>query len=39
MDLFKLLKIFGVYDGEEVEVVNGRYGLYVCFGKKFILFL
>lgn len=36
MDLFKLPKTLGVYDGEEVEVANGRYGPYVRFGKKFI---
>ncbi|MAL58755.1 MAG: DNA topoisomerase I [Flavobacteriaceae bacterium] len=36
MDLFKLPKQLGVYDGEEVEVANGRYGPYVRFGKKFI---
>jgi len=36
MDLFKLPKTLGVYDGEEVEVNNGRYGPYVRFGKTFI---
>jgi DNA topoisomerase-1 len=36
MDLFKLPKDLGVYDGEEVEVNNGRYGPYVRWGKKFI---
>ncbi|KAA3622205.1 MAG: type I DNA topoisomerase [Flavobacterium sp.] len=36
MDLFKLPKTIGVYDGEEIEVNNGRYGPYVRFGKKFI---
>ena len=36
MDLFKLPKDLGIYDGEEVEVANGRYGPYVRFGKKFI---
>ncbi|MEZ4874199.1 MAG: type I DNA topoisomerase [Flavobacteriaceae bacterium] len=36
MDLFKLPKVLGNYDGEEVEVANGRYGPYVRFGKKFI---
>lgn len=36
MDLFKLPRTLGVYDGEEVEVNNGRYGPYVRFGKKFI---
>ncbi|MCW9038482.1 type I DNA topoisomerase [Altibacter sp.] len=36
MDLFKLPKTLGVYEGEEVEVNNGRFGPYVRFGKKFI---
>lgn len=36
MDLFKLPKTLGVYEGEEVEVNNGRYGPYVRFGKTFI---
>ena len=36
LDLFKLPKDLGVYDGEEVEVNNGRYGPYVRWGKKFI---
>lgn len=36
MDLFKLPKTLGEYDGLEVEVANGRYGPYVRFGKKFI---
>ena len=36
MDLFKLPKTLGVYDGEEVEVNNGRFGPYVRLGKKFI---
>ncbi len=36
MDLFKLPKTLGVYDAEEVEVNNGRFGPYVRFGKKFI---
>ncbi len=36
MDLFKLPKDLGVYDAEEVEVNNGRYGPYVRWGKKFI---
>ncbi|NND88366.1 MAG: DNA topoisomerase I, partial [Flavobacteriaceae bacterium] len=36
MDLFKLPKTLGVYDAEEVEVNNGRYGPYVRFGKTFI---
>ena len=36
MDLFKLPKKLGVYDAEEVEVANGRFGPYVKWGKKFI---
>ena len=36
MDLFKLPKKLGEYDGAEVEVANGRYGPYVRWGKKFI---
>jgi len=36
MDLFKLPKSLGVYDNEEVEVNNGRFGPYVRFGKIFI---
>lgn len=36
LDLFKLPKQLGVYDAEEVEVANGRFGPYVRFGKKFI---
>jgi len=36
LDLFKLPKSLGIYEGEEVEVSNGRYGPYVRFGKKFI---
>ena len=36
MDLFKLPKTLGVYEGEEVDVNNGRFGPYVRFGKKFI---
>lgn len=36
MDLFKLPKSLGIYDAEEVEVANGRFGPYVRFGKKFI---
>ncbi len=36
MDLFKLPKSLGVYDAEEVEVANGRFGPYVRWGKKFI---
>jgi len=36
MDLFKLPKALGTFEGEEVEVNNGRFGPYVRFGKKFI---
>ncbi|WP_343487957.1 type I DNA topoisomerase [Allomuricauda sp. d1] len=36
MDLFKLPRKLGVYEGEEVEANVGRYGPYVRFGKKFI---
>ncbi|RSK39954.1 type I DNA topoisomerase [Mangrovimonas spongiae] len=36
MDLFKLPKSLGDYEGEAVEVNNGRYGPYVKFGKKYI---
>ncbi|RYH75598.1 type I DNA topoisomerase [Flavobacteriaceae bacterium 144Ye] len=36
MDLFKLPKSLGTYEGEEVEVNNGRFGPYVKFGKKFV---
>jgi DNA topoisomerase-1 len=36
MDLFKLPKTLGVYDNEEVEVNNGRFGPYVRLGKTFI---
>lgn len=36
MDLFKLPKTLGIYDAEEVEVNNGRFGPYVRIGKKFI---
>ncbi|MDY7395346.1 type I DNA topoisomerase [Aureibaculum sp. 2210JD6-5] len=36
MDLFKLPKTIGNYEGEEVIVNNGRFGPYVKFGKKFI---
>ncbi|RPD99644.1 type I DNA topoisomerase [Aureibaculum marinum] len=36
MDLFKLPKTIGDYEGEEVVVNNGRFGPYVKFGKKFI---
>ncbi|RMA66533.1 type I DNA topoisomerase [Ulvibacter antarcticus] len=36
MDLFKLPKTLGIYDGEEVEVNNGRFGPYIRLDKKFI---
>jgi DNA topoisomerase I len=36
MDLFKLPKEIGEYEGEPVEVNNGRFGPYVKYGKKFV---
>ena len=36
MDLFKLPKDLGEYEGEPVEVNNGRFGPYVKFGEKYI---
>ena len=36
LDLFKLPRGLGEYEGEAIEVNNGRYGPYVRFGKKFI---
>ena len=36
MDLFKLPRKLGVYEGEEVAANVGRFGPYVKFGKKFI---
>lgn len=36
MDLFKLPKSMGEYEGEDVEVNNGRFGPYVRHGKIFI---
>ena len=36
MDLFKLPKTLGDFEGEEILVNNGRFGPYVKFGKKFI---
>lgn len=36
MDLFRLPKDLGEYDGEEVVVANGRFGPYVRFGKVFV---
>lgn len=36
LDLFKLPRDLGEYEGEAIEVNNGRYGPYVRFDKKFI---
>lgn len=36
MDLFRLPKTLGTYEGEEVIVANGRFGPYVRFGKTFV---
>lgn len=36
MDLFKLPKELGQYEGETVEVNNGRFGPYVKFGDAFV---
>ncbi|MDY0780240.1 type I DNA topoisomerase [Tenacibaculum sp. IB213877] len=36
MDLFKLPKTIGTYEGEEVVVSNGRYGPFVKFGKMYV---
>ena len=36
MDLFKLPRKLGVFEGEEVEANVGRYGPYVRHGKKFV---
>jgi DNA topoisomerase-1 len=36
LGLFALPKVLGTFDGEEVEVSNGRFGPYVRFGKTFI---
>ncbi|WP_242202643.1 type I DNA topoisomerase [Aestuariivivens insulae] len=36
MDLFELPKSLGAYEGEEVEVNNGRFGPYVKYGKAFV---
>ncbi|MDX5584071.1 MAG: type I DNA topoisomerase, partial [Aureibaculum sp.] len=36
LDLFKLPKAIGQFEGEEVVVAVGRFGPYVRFGKKFI---
>jgi len=36
LGLFALPKVLGTFEGEEVEVSNGRFGPYVRFGKLFI---
>jgi DNA topoisomerase I len=36
MNLFQLPKQLGSYEGETIEVNNGRFGPYVKFGKKFV---
>ncbi|MFT5892803.1 MAG: DNA topoisomerase-1 [Dokdonia sp.] len=36
MELFKLPKDLGVYEDEEIQVNNGRFGPYVRFGKVFV---
>lgn len=36
MDLFKLPKDLGTYEGQEIQVNNGRFGPYVKFGKQFV---
>ncbi len=36
MDLFQLPKKLGIYESEDVEVNNGRYGPYVKFGDTFV---
>ncbi len=36
MDLFQLPKNLGVYEDEDIEVNNGRFGPYIKFGKKFV---
>ena len=36
LDLFKLPRKLGVYNGEEVEANVGRFGPYVRYGKKFV---
>lgn len=36
MDLFKLPKTLGIYEKEDVDVANGRFGPYVRFGKIFV---
>lgn len=36
MALFELPKTLGTYEGEEIQVNNGRYGPYVKFGSSFV---
>ncbi|MDO6596157.1 type I DNA topoisomerase [Oceanihabitans sp. 2_MG-2023] len=36
MDLFQLPKDLGTFEGEEVQVNNGRFGPYVKFGKAYV---
>ena len=36
MDLFKLPKTLGSYEGKEVEVASGRYGPYIKFDGKYV---
>ncbi|CAM1342304.1 type I DNA topoisomerase [Tenacibaculum aestuarii] len=36
MDLFKLPKVLGDYEGMEVEVANGRFGPYIKFDGKYV---
>jgi DNA topoisomerase-1 len=36
MDLFKLPRSLGAFEGEEIEANVGRFGPYVKFGKKFV---
>jgi DNA topoisomerase-1 len=36
MDLFQLPKQLGTFEGEDVEVNNGRFGPYVKFGKTYV---
>ncbi|WP_053990107.1 type I DNA topoisomerase [Mangrovimonas sp. TPBH4] len=36
MDLFQLPKTLGEFEGESIEVNNGRFGPYVKFGKSFV---
>ena len=36
MDLFQLPKDLGVYEDEDVQVNNGRFGPYVKFGKTYV---